>query len=232
MTEPLIRRPYSVVLLDEVEKAAPEVLTVLLQILDDGRVTSSQGKLVNCSNAIFIMTSNLGANYINAAKGSKIDANTKEHVMDAVRAHFRPEFINRISSIVVFNRLSRKAISKIVKIRLSEIENRFTANGKAIQLKLDDDAMEYLCKNGWSPDLGARPLNRLIQNEILNRLAVMLLKGQIQDKETARVVFGEKGLEILPNHEPEDVEMNDVDNWQDSEDEDDDEARFTSPGLD
>ncbi|KHC28132.1 hypothetical protein MGO_06114 [Candida albicans P76055] len=232
LTEPLIRRPYSVVLLDEVEKAAPEVLTVLLQILDDGRVTSSQGKLVNCSNAIFIMTSNLGANYINAAKGSKIDANTKEHVMDAVRAHFRPEFINRISSIVVFNRLSRKAISKIVKIRLSEIENRFTANGKAIQLKLDDDAMEYLCKNGWSPDLGARPLNRLIQNEILNRLAVMLLKGQIQDKETARVVLGEKGLEILPNHEPEDVEMNDVDNWQDSEDEDDDEARFTSPGLD
>ena len=112
--------------------------------------------------------------------------------MDAVRAHFRPEFINRISSIVVFNRLSRKAISKIVKIRLSEIENRFTANGKAIQLKLDDDAMEYLCKNGWSPDLGARPLNRLIQNEILNRLAVMLLKGQIQDKETARVVLGEK----------------------------------------
>lgn len=232
LTEPLIRRPYSVVLLDEVEKAAPEVLTVLLQILDDGRVTSSQGKLVNCSNAIFIMTSNLGANYINAAKGSKIDANTKEHVMDAVRAHFRPEFINRISSIVVFNRLSRKAISKIIKIRLSEIENRFTANGKAIQLKLDDDAMEYLCKNGWSPDLGARPLNRLIQNEILNRLAVMLLKGQIQDKETARVVLGEKGLEILPNHEPEDVEMNDVDNWQDSEDEDDDEARFTSPGLD
>ena len=232
LTEPLIRRPYSVVLLDEVEKAAPEVLTVLLQILDDGRVTSSQGKLVNCSNAIFIMTSNLGANYINAAKGSKIDANTKEHVMDAVRAHFRPEFINRISSIVVFNRLSRKAISKIVKIRLSEIENRFTANGNAIQLKLDDDAMEYLCKNGWSPDLGARPLNRLIQNEILNRLAVMLLKGQIQDKETARVVLGEKGLEILPNHEPEDVEMNDVDNWQDSEDEDDDDARFTSPGLD
>ena len=83
------------------------MLTVLLQILDDGRVTSSQGKLVNCSNAIFIMTSNLGANYINAAKGSKIDANTKEHVMDAVRAHFRPEFINRISSIVVFNRLSK-----------------------------------------------------------------------------------------------------------------------------
>ncbi|ODV81200.1 P-loop containing nucleoside triphosphate hydrolase protein [Suhomyces tanzawaensis NRRL Y-17324] len=227
LTEPLIRRPYSVILFDEVEKAAPEVLTVLLQILDDGRVTSSQGKEVNCSNAIIIMTSNLGAEYINASKGSKIDQNTKDLVMGSVRAHFRPEFLNRIASTVVFNRLSKKAISKIVRIRLQEIQDRFAANGRQVTLEVDNDALEYLCENGYSPDLGARPLNRLIQQEVLNRLAVLLLKGQIKDKEVAVVTLGEKGLEVLPNHEADDVDMAEVevDNWQDSEDEDD-EADF------
>lgn len=222
LTEALIRRPYSVILFDEVEKAAPEVLTVLLQILDDGRVTSSQGKLVNCSNAIIIMTSNLGAEYINAAKGSRVDESTKELVMTSVRAHFRPEFLNRISSTVVFNRLSKKAIAKIVKIRLQEVQERFAANGKTLALDVDDAALDYLCKHGYSDNLGARPLNRLIQSEILNRLAVLLLKGQIKDKETATVVLGKKGLEIVPNHEPDDVEMADVDvdDWQDSEDDD------------
>lgn len=226
LTEPLLRRPYSVILFDEVEKAAPEVLTVLLQMLDDGRVTSSQGKLVNCSNAIVIMTSNLGAEYINASRGAKIDEATKELVMTAVRSHFRPEFLNRISSTVVFNRLSKKAISKIVKIRLQEIQSRFAANGKQLTLDINDDALDYLCKNGYSSDLGARPLNRLIQNEILNRLAVYLLKGQIKDKETARIRLGVKGLEILPNHEVEDVEMADVevDEWHDSEEEEDEEV--------
>lgn len=232
LTEALLRRPYSVVLFDEVEKAAPEVLTVLLQILDDGRVTSSQGKVVNCSNAIIIMTSNLGAEFINAAKGTKITDATKELVMTAVRAHFRPEFLNRISSTIVFNRLSKKAIAKIVKIRLNEVQQRFAANGRTLNLEVDDGALEYLCKYGYSPDLGARPLNRLIQSEILNKLAVLLLKGQIKDKETARVTLGDKGLAIIPNHEAEDVEMADVavEDWQDSEDDDIDE--IGSPDLD
>lgn len=231
MTEPLLRRPYSVILFDEVEKAAPEVLTVLLQILDDGRVTSSQGKVVNCSNSIIIMTSNLGAEYINAAKGAKITSEVKELVMGSVRAHFRPEFLNRISSTVIFNRLSRKAIAKIVQIRLKEIQDRFAANGKQITLEVDDAALEYLCRNGYSSDLGARPLNRLIQSELLNRLAILLLKGQIKDKEVARVALGEKGLEVLPNHEADDVDMADIDveDWQDSDEDEDD---FGSPGLD
>lgn len=222
LTEPLLRRPYTVILFDEVEKAAPEVLTVLLQMLDDGRITSSQGKLVNCSNAIVIMTSNLGAEYINASTGSKIDDNTKGLVMDSVRRHFRPEFLNRISSTVIFNRLSHKAISKIVKIRIDEIQQRFAANGKQITLKLNDNALEYLCKNGYSSDLGARPLNRLIQNEILNKLAIYLLKGLIKDKEVAEIKLGAKGLEIIPNHQAEDVEMADmdVDDWRDSDDDD------------
>lgn len=216
LTEAVLRRPYSVILFDEVEKAAPEVLTVLLQILDDGRVTSSQGKVVNCSNAIIIMTSNLGAEYINAAKGTKLTTETKELVMGAVRLHFRPEFLNRISSMIIFNRLSRKAIAKIVHIRLDEIQKRFAANGKQVKLHLDDAALEYLCTHGYSPDLGARPLNRLIQREILNRLAILLLKGQIKDKETARVVCNDKGLDVLPNHEAEDEEMED---WDDENDE-------------
>ena len=226
LTEALIRRPYSVVLFDEVEKAAPEVLTVLLQVLDDGRITSSQGKVVNCANAIFIMTSNLGAQFINNSLHSKIDPQTKELVMTAVRNHFRPEFLNRISGMIVFNRLSRKAIAKIVKIRLNEIQKRFAANGKAFTLSLDDAALEYLCKNGYSSDLGARPLNRLIQNEILNKLAILLLKGQIKDKETARVTLGSKGLEVIPNHDVEDMDMGDADDegWWDVDDDDDDDV--------
>lgn len=219
LTEAVLRRPYSVILFDEVEKAAPEVLTVLLQILDDGRVTSSQGKVINCSNAIIIMTSNLGAEYINASKGTKIDDLTRELVMQAVRSHFRPEFLNRISSMVVFNRLSRKAIAKIVRIRIEEIQKRFAANGKSVSLDVDDSALEYLCTYGYSPDLGARPLNRLIQSEILNKLAILLLKGQVRDKEVARVVCGTDGLDVLPNHDAEDYEMVDEDDWMDSDDE-------------
>lgn len=218
LTEAVLRRPYSVILFDEVEKAAPEVLTVLLQILDDGRVTSSQGKVINCSNAIIIMTSNLGAEYINAAKGYKVDASTKEKVMDAVRHHFRPEFLNRISSTVVFNRLSPKAIARIVRIRLEEIQERFQANGKTVTLKVDDEAIEYLCREGYSPDLGARPLNRLIQREILNKLAILLLKGQVKDKEVVQVTSSGDGLQVLPNHEP-DQEDEEMDDWDEDDDE-------------
>ncbi|VVT54397.1 uncharacterized protein SAPINGB_P004055 [Magnusiomyces paraingens] len=209
LTEALLRRPYSVVLFDEVEKAAPEVLTVLLQILDDGRVTSSSGKLVNCSNSIIIMTSNLGAEYINRSTAINIDESTKNLVMEAVRGHFRPEFINRISSVVVFNRLSKKAIRKIVHIRLREIEKRFESTNKNIKLDLDDKAYDYLVANGYSPDLGARPLNRLIQNEILNKLAIFILRGQIEDGETVHVIKAEgenTGLDIVPNHEPKVIE--------------------------
>ncbi|ODV97141.1 hypothetical protein PACTADRAFT_48896 [Pachysolen tannophilus NRRL Y-2460] len=221
LTNQLLRHPYSVVLFDEVEKAAPEVLNVLLQMLDDGRITAANGKLVNCSNCIVILTSNLGAEYINAAKGSKITPETKEFVMSSVRSHFRPEFLNRISATVIFNRLSRKAITKIVRLRLKEIQDRFEANGKSIKLDVSDEAVEYLCKNGYSSDLGARPLNRLIQNEVLNHLAVMVLKGQIKDKETAKITLGEKGLVVHPNHEVGDDMDVDVEDWTDAADSDD-----------
>lgn len=224
LTEALLRRPYSVVLFDEVEKAAPEVLTVLLQVLDDGHVRASSGKLVNAANSIIIMTSNLGAEAINRSTSSKIDSITKDQVMDAVKAHFRPEFLNRISSMVVFNRLSRKAIRKIVDIRIKEIEQRFQYNNKNIRLDLDEDSYEYLVANGYSVDLGARPLNRLIQNEILNRLAILLLRGEVKDNEVVKVVRAAdgKGLEVVPNHEPEnESEVMDIDTDLDYGDDED-----------
>lgn len=214
LTNQLQYKPYSVLLFDEVEKAHPDVLTVMLQMLDDGRITSGQGKTIDCSNCIIIMTSNLGAQYINAQEGSKITDETKNLVMGAVKQHFRPEFLNRISSIVVFNKLSRKAIHKIVDIRLKEIEQRFEANDKHYKLDVSPEAKDFLTKYGYSDDMGARPLNRLIQNEILNRLAMRILKGEIHDKETVKVrlVHGkprgsggkedqEERLEVVPNHE-------------------------------
>jgi ATP-dependent Clp protease ATP-binding subunit ClpB len=222
LTNQLLRKPYTVILFDEVEKAAPEVLNILLQLLDDGRITAANGTLVNCSNALIIMTSNLGAQFISQSRATKITPEIKEQVMSVVRGHFRPEFLNRISATVVFNRLSRHAISKIIKIRLQEIEKRFEENGKQLHLKLDDLALEYVCKHGYSMDLGARPLNRLIQNSILNPLAVMLLNGQVDDKEDVQVTVDGKGLKVIPNHEAaEGMDVDDVEDWTDDADDDD-----------
>lgn len=221
LTDAVARKPYSVILFDEVEKAAPEVLTVLLQVLDDGRIRSSQGKVINCSNCIVIMTSNLGAEFINRSASAHIDQMTKDLVMEAVRSHFRPEFLNRISSMVIFNRLSKQAIRKIVRIRLKEIEARFANSNKHIQLQMDDECFDYLVENGYSKDLGARPLNRVIQNEVLNKLAILILRGQVLDGETVKVTLGEKGLDVHPNHDaiPDDVDI-DTD-MEDDEQEDD-----------
>lgn len=219
LTNQLQKQPYSVVLFDEVEKAAPEVLTVLLQLLDDGRITSGQGKVIDASNCIVIMTSNLGSHFIVSQQSSKVTQPTKDLVMSAVKAHFRPEFLNRISSIVVFNKLSRKAIHKIVSIRLDEIEERFEANDKNYKLDVSDEAKDFLAENGYTEDLGARPLNHLIQAELLNKLAVLILKGQIKDKERVRVVKKDDHLEVIPNHEVSEGNMMDidVDMWTDDE---------------
>lgn len=226
LTNQLQRKPYSVLLFDEVEKAHPDVLTVMLQMLDDGRITSGQGKTIDCSNSIVIMTSNLGATFISSQPGAKIQESTKELVMGAVRQHFRPEFLNRISSIVVFNKLSHKAINKIVDIRMKEIEERFEENDKHYKLNVSPEAKEFLAKYGYSEDMGARPLNRLIQNEILNKMAIRILKGQIKDKETVNVVLennGDEGeLEVLPNHESNNEDMDIDDAWEDVDDDLDD----------
>lgn len=221
LTNQLARHPYSVVLFDEVEKAAPEVLTVLLQILDDGRVRASNGKEINAANCIIIMTSNLGAEAIQGTSSTEVSPITREHVYEAVRAHFRPEFLNRISAMIVFNRLSHEAIGRIVDIRLKEVEKRFNKSNRKLHLDLSDGAKHWLAENGYDKDLGARPLNRLIQSEILNKLAVLLLRGAIQNKETVHVIENPShtGLEVEPNHEgiPENVEDMDEDSYDDGD---------------
>jgi ATP-dependent Clp protease ATP-binding subunit ClpB len=205
LTENLRRKPFSILLFDEVEKAAKEVLTVLLQLMDDGRITDGQGRIVDARNCIVVMTSNLGAEYLarqNAPDG-RIDPTTKEMVMQALRNYFLPEFLNRISSIVIFNRLSRQEIRKIVDIRIKEIQQRLQANGRNVTVECSLDVKDYLASAGYSPAYGARPLARLIEKEVLNRLAVLILRGSVKDGETARVVLEDGRINVLPNHAPE-----------------------------
>ena len=202
LTEALRRKPFSILLFDEVEKAAKEVLTVLLQLMDDGRITDGQGRVVDARNCIVVMTSNLGAEFLSRqnAPDGKIDPTTKEMVQQALRNYFLPEFLNRISSIVIFNRLSRHEIRKIVDVRLQEIQKRLETNGRNVRIDISQAAKDYLGSAGYSPAYGARPLARLIEKEVLNRLAVLILRGSIKDGETARVVLEDGRLTVLPNH--------------------------------
>ncbi|OAL39031.1 hsp98-like protein [Fonsecaea nubica] len=218
LTEALRRRPFSILLFDEVEKAAKEVLTVLLQLMDDGRITDGQGRVVDAKNCIVVMTSNLGAEYLsrNTAPDGKIDPTTKELVMNALRNYFLPEFLNRISSIVIFNRLTRREIRKIVDLRLSEIQKRLESNDKKITINASEEVKDYLGAAGYSPAYGARPLQRLIEKEILNRLAVLILRGAIKDGETANVVLEDGRVVVLPNHT--DSEMEEDEDMLDDED--------------
>ena len=202
LTESLRRRPFSILLFDEVEKAAKEVLTVLLQLMDDGRITDGQGRVVDARNCIVVMTSNLGAEHLarqNAPDG-RIDPITRELVMTALRNWFLPEFLNRISSIVIFNRLTRREIRKIVDVRLDEIQKRLAQNDRKVTIYCDNDVKDYLGSAGYSPAYGARPLARLIEKEVLNRLAVLILRGSIQDGEVARVILEDGRIVVLPNH--------------------------------
>jgi len=215
LTEALRRRPFSILLFDEVEKAAKEVLTVLLQLMDDGRITDGQGRVVDARNCIVVMTSNLGAEYLarpNASDG-RIDPTTKEMVMGALRSYFLPEFLNRISSTVIFNRLTKREIRSIVDVRMAEIQKRLYTNGRNVKIVMDDQVRDYLGSAGYSPAYGARPLARLIEKEVLNRLAVLILRGSIKDGETAQVILEDGHIVVLPNHDDsdgdEDREMSD-----------------------
>ena len=208
LTESLRRRPFSILLFDEVEKAAKEVLTVLLQLMDDGRITDGQGRVVDAKNCIVVMTSNLGAEYLarqNAPDG-RIDPTTREMVMNALRSYFLPEFLNRISSIVIFNRLSKREIRKIVDVRLDEVQRRLQLNGRNVEIVCSDEVKDYLGAAGYSPAYGARPLARLIEKEVLNRLAVLILRGAIKDGEVARVELDDSRIVVLPNHGESELE--------------------------
>ena len=209
LTEALRRRPFSILLFDEVEKAAKEVLTVLLQLMDDGRITDGQGRVVDAKNCIVVMTSNLGAEYLTRSTSTdgKIDPATQELVMNALRNYFLPEFLNRISSIVIFNRLTRREIRKIVDVRLAEIQKRLENNDRKVSINATGEVKDYLGAAGYSPAYGARPLQRLLEKEILNRLAVLILRGSIRDGETAEVVMDRNGrVEVRPNHTDSDLE--------------------------
>ncbi|RKF59881.1 Heat shock protein hsp98 [Erysiphe neolycopersici] len=208
LTEALRRKPFSILLFDEVEKAAKEVLTILLQLMDDGRITDGQGRIIDARNCIVVMTSNIGAQYLQRpnTKHGKIDETTKALVKKSIEDYFLPEFINRISAVIIFNRLSKSEIRKIVELRLVEVQNRLINNGKDVKIECTPDVKEWLGSAGYHPSYGARPLARLIESEVLNRLAVLILRGSIKDGEVAKVVLENGKIKVLANHEaPEEI---------------------------
>ena len=182
LTEAVRRRPYSVILFDEIEKGAPEIFNVLLQILDDGRLTDGQGRTVDFRNTIIIMTSNIGSNWIQEESDEKT---IKTRVQEALRAHFRPEFLNRIDEIVIFRRLSSKQLSKIVDIQLAQVTKRLEE--KRIDLTLTEAAKEAIAKEGYDPAFGARPLKRALQRLVLDPLSKKVIAGEIKEGSVVKV---------------------------------------------
>lgn len=193
LTEAVRRRPYQVILFDEVEKAHPDVFNVLLQVLDDGRLTDGQGRTVDFRNTLIIMTSNLGSHVLAEHPGEPSEQ-VRAQVMDVVRSAFRPEFLNRIDEILLFKRLSREDMGGIVKIQLQRLMRLL--EDRKITLALDDKAMTWLADEGYDPAYGARPLKRVIQRSLQNPLATKILEGKIKDGETVKVTTNPDGLVI------------------------------------
>ena len=185
LTEVVRRRPYQVILFDEVEKAHHDVFNILLQVLDDGRLTDGQGRTVDFRNTLIILTSNLGAEHLAALLEGQPAEAAREQVMEVVRRAFRPEFLNRLDEIILFNRLGRNEMKRIVDIQLQYLE-RLLAERK-ISLEVDEDAKAWLADTGYDPVYGARPLKRVIQRQLQNPLAKMLLAGALKDGETVQV---------------------------------------------
>jgi ATP-dependent Clp protease ATP-binding subunit ClpB len=202
LTEAVRRRPYSVVLFDEIEKAHPDVFNVLLQILDDGRLTDSKGRVVDFKNTVLIMTSNLGSREIQAATENPLaDRDIRTNVLQVLRDHFKPEFLNRIDDIVVFKQLGREQIAQIIDVQLEKLRKNLEDRG--ITIELDETAKDLLVKEGYDPVYGARPLKRAIQSLIQNPLAVSLLKGDIASGQTVRVSAEGGEIKFTPdNPEP------------------------------
>jgi ATP-dependent Clp protease ATP-binding subunit ClpB len=196
LTEAVRRRPYQVILFDEIEKAHPDVFNVLLQVLDDGRLTDGQGRTVDFRNTLIIMTSNLGAEYLaNLKDDEDVDA-VREQVMQVVRSHFRPEFLNRLDDIILFHRLKRTEMGAIVDIQLKRLQKLL--DERKIELDLDESARSWLAEKGYDPVYGARPLKRVIQREVQDPLADKLLAGEIPDGARVRVTGGTDKLLFLP----------------------------------
>ena len=191
LSEKVRRHPYSVVLIDEIEKAHPDVFNILLQILDDGRLTDGQGRTVDFRNTLLIMTSNIGSE-IWAEKDP--ETNREQLVMEKLKKYFRPEFLNRIDEIILFNNLESAQIKEIVRIQIALVEERLKE--KNIKIKLDEKAFQLLCRKGFDPVYGARPVRRVIQKDLLNPLAERLLAGQFQSGDVISVQGNDLGLQF------------------------------------
>ncbi|NTF62848.1 ATP-dependent chaperone ClpB [Rhizobium rhizogenes] len=196
LTEAVRRRPYQVVLFDEIEKAHPDVFNILLQVLDDGRLTDGQGRTVDFRNTMIIMTSNLGAEYLTQLKEGDDSEQVREQVMDVVRAHFRPEFLNRVDEIILFHRLKREEMGAIVDIQLERLLQLLSE--RKIALELDEDARNWLANRGYDPVYGARPLKRVIQKYVQDPLAEQILSGQLPDGSRVLVTSGSDRLLFRP----------------------------------
>jgi ATP-dependent Clp protease ATP-binding subunit ClpA len=204
LTEKIRRRPYSVILLDEIEKAHPEVFNVLLQILEDGRLTDAKGRLASFKNAILIMTSNVGSDFIAkmgqlgflGEKEEQEKRTLKEKVMEALKENFRPEFLNRVDEIIIFNYLGKPEIEKIVELELEKVQKRL--RNKRIELKITESAKEYLTEKGFDQNLGARPLKRVIQREVLDPLSLKIVSGELKEEERV-IVDLEEGRIVFRN---------------------------------
>lgn len=188
LTEAVRRRPYQVVLFDEIEKAHPDVFNVLLQVLDDGRLTDGQGRTVDFKNTIIIMTSNLGSEFMTQMGDNDDVDSVRDLVMERVRSHFRPEFLNRIDDIILFHRLRRDEMGAIVEIQLKRLISLL--GDRKISLELDEDARSWLANKGYDPAYGARPLKRVIQKAVQDRLAEMILGGEVPDGSRVKVTSG------------------------------------------
>ena len=187
LTEAVRRKPYSVILFDEIEKAHGDVFNVLLQILDDGHVTDSQGRTVSFKNCVIIMTSNIGSTYLleDAMRGGQISENTRNSVMSALRQHFRPEFLNRVDDIVIFKSLTLPEIKRIVDLQVADIRKRL--KDRNIELELTEEAKEFIAQSGYDPVYGARPLKRYLQHELETRIGRSILTGEVGDNSVVQI---------------------------------------------
>ncbi len=208
LTEAVRRKPYSVILLDEIEKAHPDVFNILLQVLDDGRLTDNKGRVANFKNTIIIMTTNIGSHLIqenfmnlNENNAQEIIDRTREQVLDLLKKTVRPEFLNRVDEIIMFRPLSKEDIRKIVEIQFSIIKKRLAENNIAIEA--DDEVLEYLGEIGFDPQFGARPLKRVMQRYLLNALSKEILQGKIHKNSTVRISLNENGEIVFANLETE-----------------------------
>jgi ATP-dependent Clp protease ATP-binding subunit ClpB len=194
LTEAVRRRPYQVVLFDEVEKAHSDVFNVLLQVLDDGRLTDGQGRVVDFSNTLIILTSNLGSQFLANMDDDQKVADVEPQVMEVVRSHFRPEFLNRLDETILFHRLAQEHMAPIVSIQLARVQKLL--DDRKIVLELTDGALKWLGRVGYDPVYGARPLKRAVQRYVQDPLADMILAGKVPDGSRVAIDEGDGALEM------------------------------------